>query len=64
MLRLIFWVVVLVLILSFFGISLRTLAASPATQENFAFVWQLVISGVHLILSYLENLVHLQTSPK
>jgi hypothetical protein len=61
-LKLIFWIVVLVLVLSFFGISLRTLAASPTTQSNFGFVWQLVLNGWNLIVASFQNLVHARTS--
>ncbi len=43
MLRLIFWISVLVLALSFFGISLQAIIASPAGQANFAYLYQLLI---------------------
>lgn len=56
MLKLIFWIVVGVLALSFFGISLRSIIESPAGQENFGFLWDAVVSGWHLIVSLLNGL--------
>ena len=41
-LRLIFWILVLVLALSFFGISLQAIINSPAGQANFAYVYHLL----------------------
>ena len=45
MLRIIFWVVVAVLFLSFFGISVQGLIENPTTQTNFGFVLSLVEEG-------------------
>jgi len=51
MFKLLFWVFVLVLALSFFGISLQAIINSPAGQENFSYllhvfnqVWEWVIN--------------------
>jgi hypothetical protein len=44
MLRVIFWIIVGVLALSFFGISLKAIVTSPAGQENFAYLWELTVS--------------------
>lgn len=64
MLRLIFWVIVGVLALSFFGISLQSIISSPTGQENFAYLWHLVLAfwdwilGVlHWILGFFTNLI-------
>ncbi|MBU6388523.1 hypothetical protein KGQ72_01435 [Patescibacteria group bacterium] len=50
MLRTIFWALVLILALSFFGISIQAIVNSPAGQENFTYVfgvlshlWQLIM---------------------
>ena len=45
MVKLIILILIGVLILSFFGISLRTLVLSPTAQDNFNFAWQLVLQG-------------------
>ncbi len=57
MLRLIFWVVVGVLALSFFGISLQSIISSPAGQENFAYVWHLVVSLWNWLFQFFTNLI-------
>lgn len=45
MLRIIFWVIVAVLFLSFFGVSVQGLLENPTTQSNFDFVLGLVEEG-------------------
>jgi len=40
-LKLIFWIFVLVLAFSFFGISIQAIVNSPAGQANFAYLSQL-----------------------
>ena len=45
MFRTIFWVVVLILALSFFGISLQSIVNSPAGQENITYVTHLLSQG-------------------
>jgi hypothetical protein len=45
MFTLIFWIFVLVLGLSFFGISLQAIISSPAGQENFAYLFHLFTIG-------------------
>ena len=57
MLRIIFWVVVAVLFLSFFGISVQGLIENPTTQTNFDFVLELVAEGWSTIWSVLSGLV-------
>jgi len=42
MLRTIFWILVLLLALSFFGISLQAIVNSPAGQANFAYISSLL----------------------
>lgn len=42
MLKLIFWLFVLILALSFFGISIQTIVNSPAGQENIHYVGNLL----------------------
>lgn len=61
MIRTIFWAFVLLLALSFFGISIRSIVMSPAGQENFGFVihyilmawnWLTVILPAQLATSF------------
>lgn len=56
MIRAIVWVVILVLALSFFGISLKSLVNDPTTQDNFSFILDLVRSGWEVIESWFLDL--------
>ncbi len=54
MLNLLFWIFVLVLGLSFFGISIKAIIESPAGQSNFGYLlhllsllWQWLIIHIH-----------------
>ncbi len=58
MLKLIFWIIVLVLALSFFGISLRSIFESSAGQQNFGFLWQLIQSGWDMIKDLFNAIPH------
>jgi hypothetical protein len=44
MAKLIFWLFVLFLALSFFGISIESIVRSPAGQANLAYVGQLLVA--------------------
>lgn len=57
MLRIIFWVIVVVLFLSFFGISVQGLFENPTTQTNFDFVLGLVEEGWDTIWGLISALV-------
>jgi len=52
MFRTIFWVFVLLLALSFFGISLQAIINSPAGQANFAYVYDLLLQAWHWIVNF------------
>lgn len=54
LIKLAFWIVVGVLALSFFGISLQSIINSPAGQENFAYLWYLVMLGSHWLAAFFE----------
>lgn len=56
MLKLIFYVVVGVLALSFFGVSLRELVQDPGTQDNFSFIMDLVRNGWSFLTGWVEGL--------
>lgn len=57
MLRIIFWIVVAVLFLSFFGISVQGLIENPTTQNNFHFILGLVEEGWNTIWSAVSGFV-------
>lgn len=54
MARLVFWLFVLFLALSFFGISIRAIIESPTGQENLAYVANLAVSGWHWVILYAQ----------
>jgi cellulose synthase/poly-beta-1,6-N-acetylglucosamine synthase-like glycosyltransferase len=56
MFNLLFWLFVLILALSYFGISLEAIVASPAGRANFGYVlyllsqlWQLLITHIRAL---------------
>ena len=53
MLRIIFYTILVVLILSFFGISLQSIVHSPAGESNFAYLGDILAT----ILSFIVNSV-------
>jgi hypothetical protein len=55
MLRIVFWVIVAVLFLSFFGISVQGLFENPTTQSNFDFVLDIVRGGWDTIWGFLSS---------
>ncbi|KND49661.1 MAG: hypothetical protein AB203_01080 [Parcubacteria bacterium C7867-008] len=66
MVRLIVWIVVGLLALSFFGVSLRNLVDSPTNQENISFLSQLLQQGwgsismwLHGVIDPIMKLLHL-----
>jgi multisubunit Na+/H+ antiporter MnhB subunit len=58
MIKLVIYVVVGLLVLSFFGISLQHLIDSPTTQANFHYVGQLLIRGWHDIENQVSSVWH------
>jgi hypothetical protein len=58
MIRLIILIVIIILVLSFFGVSLQNLFNSPATQANFGFVGGLLVSGWHVIVQTYQNILN------
>lgn len=56
--KVIFWVFIFILALSFFGISIQTIINSPAGQENFGYlldllskIWDSVVAFVNHFIS-------------
>ena len=57
MFKLIFWIVVGVLALSFFGISLQAIVSSPAGQENFSYLWHIFVSLLQWLWNFLTSFI-------
>jgi hypothetical protein len=57
MIRLIIWVIVGLLALSFFGISLRALVDNPTNQDNLSFLTNLLEQGWDYIVAWVEGIV-------
>ncbi len=55
MARFIILVIVLVLALSYFGISIREVAESPTGQDNISFVWAYVKDGWEILMAFFAN---------
>ncbi|HYF29070.1 MAG TPA: hypothetical protein VEA36_01735 [Candidatus Paceibacterota bacterium] len=49
MIRTIILILAIVLVLSFFGISIQSVVQSPAGQENFGFLWSLIKEGWEVV---------------
>ncbi len=56
MLKVIFWILVGVIALSFFGISLQSVISSPTGQENFAYLWYLIKLMYMWVVSFFINI--------
>lgn len=56
MIRTLLFVVIGILILSFFGISLQSLVNSPVAQENFHYLWSLVVYAWDYVITFFQNL--------
>ncbi len=57
MVRLVIWLVVGLLALSFFGISLEALYNTPTNQENMNFLLKLFMQGWNIIADQLNGIV-------
>jgi len=55
MVKLIFYIVVGLLVLSYFGISLQHLTESPTTQSNFSYFWSLVTEGWNELTAWIPG---------
>lgn len=55
MIHLIIWIIIGILALSFFGISLRSIVESPASQDNFSYFFMLVQQGWDYIVAWFET---------
>ena len=57
MVRFIILVIILILALSYFGISIRDVAESPTGQDNFSFVWTYVRDGWEILTTFIAELI-------
>ncbi|HEY0979742.1 MAG TPA: hypothetical protein VGE23_02795 [Candidatus Paceibacterota bacterium] len=57
MVRFIILVIILILALSYFGISIREVAQSPTGQDNFSFVWTYVKDGWEILTAFIAELI-------
>ncbi|MES2668546.1 MAG: hypothetical protein V4644_02575 [Patescibacteria group bacterium] len=57
MIRFIILIIVLILALSYFGISIRDVATSPIGEDNFSFVWAYVKDGWEIVTAFFAGLV-------
>lgn len=57
--KLIILVIAVLLVLSFFGISLQSIIDSPAGQANIQFIWELILIGWNWIADFLVGLYDL-----
>jgi hypothetical protein len=62
MVKLIIWIIIGLLALSFFGISLRAIASSPTNQDNISFLIDTLRMGWDYIVAWLTSLINGFTS--
>ncbi|MDE1965943.1 MAG: hypothetical protein KGI41_01710 [Patescibacteria group bacterium] len=57
MFKLIIFIVLAVLALSFFGISIRAIATSPVGQDNFLYITQVFVDIWNACIAFMTHLV-------
>lgn len=62
MVRFIIIVAILILALSFFGISIRGIVESPVGHDNFTFIWELIRTGWHILVGWVSATIALLQS--
>lgn len=58
MIRFIIVLAIFVVALSYFGVSIRHIVESPTGQDNFGFVWQIILNGWNLVLHWITTLIN------
>ncbi len=56
MIKLIVYIIVALLALSFFGISLQQIVQGPTAQANFHYVFDLAVLGFNYLVAYVQHL--------
>lgn len=54
MIRSLITIAIFILVLSFFGISIRSIVQSPTGEDNLTFVWELIRTGWHILTGWLQ----------
>jgi hypothetical protein len=57
MLKLIVWIFVALLALSFFGISIQRVVEGPTAQANFHFLFDLLLRGFNYLVDWITQLL-------
>ncbi len=57
MVRFLIILAILILALSFFGISIRSIVQSPVGHDNFTFMWELIRTGWHIIVGWVQLVI-------
>lgn len=57
MIKLIIWIIIGLLALSFFGISLRAIAGSPTNQDNIEFIVTTLQQGWDYIVAWFASII-------
>ncbi|MBU6490611.1 hypothetical protein KGQ25_00390 [Patescibacteria group bacterium] len=57
MLRIAFWIFILFLALSFFGISIQEIVNSPTGQENLHYLSYLFVTGLYWLNGYFRHVL-------
>jgi len=55
MIRFIIVLVILILALSYFGVSIRHIVESPSGMDNLAYVWGLVMNGWNIVIAWITG---------
>ncbi|MBP7741681.1 MAG: hypothetical protein KA104_03255 [Candidatus Pacebacteria bacterium] len=55
MIRFIIVLAILILALSYFGISIRHIVESPSGSDNFSYVWNLVQNGWEILVAWITG---------
>lgn len=55
MIRFIIILAILLVALSYFGISVRHIVESPSGQDNFSYVWGLIQNGWEILLAWVTG---------
>jgi len=55
MIRFIIVLVILILALSYFGVSIRQIVESPSGMDNLAYVWGLVMNGWNIVTAWITG---------
>jgi hypothetical protein len=55
--RLVVMLVIMILVLSYFGFDLKTFIAKPIVQDNLSYAWELVQQGWELFKAFISKFI-------